>query len=114
MVDRWIVYGQVNQRQLFSARELTLQPGAKCHLRDPGASGWITVQGSGRIGPHSLQTPAMIRFGELTEDEVFISHEAATGGIEVVNSGGEPLVGLRYFGPDVFARLPSIGDHRKK
>ena len=57
--DLWIVYGLVDGKQLFSARELTLQPGAKCTLNDAGASGWITVQGSGRIGKLDLQTPAM-------------------------------------------------------
>ena len=62
--DRWIVYGTIDGEQLFSAKELTLEPGAKCTLKDPGASGWITVQGSGRIGQAGdLQTPAMIRFG---------------------------------------------------
>ena len=112
-VDKWIVYGLIDGKQLFSAKELTLEPGAKCTLKDPGASGWITVQGKGRIGASSpLQTPAMIRFGEHTEDEVFISHEAAANGVEIENTGAEPLVGLRYFGPAVHANLPSIGDYR--
>lgn len=110
-VDRWIVYGRVNERQLFSAKELTLAPGAKCTLQDPGASGWITVQGKGRIGSLDLQTPAMIRFGEDTTDEVFISHSAATSGVEIENLGSEPLVGLRYFGPDVFDEVPAVGAH---
>src|SRR5690606_7631157 len=70
--DKWIVYGTVEGKQLFTAKELTLQPGAKCTLKDGGASGWITVQGSGRMGKLNLQTPAMIRFGATTEDEVFI------------------------------------------
>ena len=39
---------------IVSAKELTVEPGAKCVLRDPGASGWITVQGSGRIGRQRL------------------------------------------------------------
>ncbi|MCP4078922.1 MAG: hypothetical protein GY743_01610 [Planctomycetaceae bacterium] len=112
-VDRWVVYGRVNQKQLFSSKELTLQPGAKCTLQDPGASGWITVQGKGRIGNLDLQTPAMIRFGEQTTDEVFITHAAATHGVEIENLGSEPLVGLRYFGPDVFATLPAVGAHRQ-
>ncbi|MFV1969177.1 MAG: hypothetical protein ACC628_27465, partial [Pirellulaceae bacterium] len=43
-VDAWIDYGLVDGRQLFSAKRLTLQPGAKCTLKDQGASGWITVQ----------------------------------------------------------------------
>lgn len=111
--DRWIVYGRIEGKQLFSAKELTLQPGAKCVLRDGGASGWITVQGCGRIGKLALQTPAMIRFGAETEDEVFISYEAATRGVEVENTGSEPLVSLRYFGPNVHDNLPLNGAWRQ-
>ena len=110
--DRWIVYGLVNGQQLFSARELTIEPGASCTIQDPGASSWITTQGKGRIGSLALQTPALIRFGQQTEDEVFISHEAASAGVEVENTGSEPLVGLRYFGPDTFDNLPQVGDYR--
>jgi hypothetical protein len=112
--DMWIVYGLVDGKQLFSAKELTVEPGAKCTVKDPGASGWITVQGKGKIGKLNLQTPALIRFGQETEDEVFISHEAATAGYLVENNGSEPLVGLRYFGPDVHKKVPNVGDYRKK
>ncbi|MBX3411123.1 MAG: hypothetical protein KF708_00285 [Pirellulales bacterium] len=111
--DRWIVYGTIDKAQLFSAKELTIEPGKKCKLQDPGASGWITVQGSGRMGRLKLQTPAMIRFGADTEDEVFITHDAANAGVEIENTGSEPLVGLRYFGPDVHAKLPAVGDYRR-
>ncbi len=112
--DRWIDYGHFDGQQRFSAKELTVEPGAKCTLRDPGASGWITVQGSGRIGKLALQTPAMIHFGEEPLDEVFISHDAAARGVEVENTGCEPLVGLRYFGPDVHGNMPKIGDHSRR
>jgi hypothetical protein len=108
--DRWIVYGTIDGKQLFSAKELTVEPGAKCKLQDPGSSGWITVQGRGRIGRLNLQTPAMIHFGEETEDEVFITSEAAAAGVEIENTGSEPLVGLRYFGPDTHANLPKMRD----
>ncbi len=111
--DRWIVYGTIDGQQLFSAKELMLEPGAKCTIQDPGASGWITVQGRGRIGRLPLQTPAMIRFGQATEDEVFITAEAAATGMEVENTGSEPLVGLRYFGPDTHPNLPKVGEHRR-
>jgi len=110
--DRWIDYGLVDGQQLFSAKELTLEPGSKCTLQDPGASGWITVQGCGRMGKLDLQTPTQIRFGELTEDEVFITYEAATRGVEIENTGSEPLVGLRYFGPDTHAAVPNVGDYK--
>ena len=111
-VDRWIVYGTIDGRQLFSAKELTVEPGAKCVIRDPGASGWITVQGRGRMGRLSLQTPTLIRFGEMTDDEVFISYDAAKRGVEIENTGCETLVGLRYFGPDTHAQLPALGAYR--
>jgi hypothetical protein len=111
-IDRWVVYGKVDGQQLFSSKELTLAPGATCTLKDPGASSWITVQGSGTLGKLNLQTPVMIRFGEWTEDEVFITQHAAEKGVQVTNTGAEPLVGLRYFGPDVFDSVPNIGDHK--
>ncbi len=112
--DRWIDYGRFNGEQLVSAKELTLMPGAKCVLKDPGASGWITVQGCGRMGNLAIQAPVMIHFGEEPWDEVFITHEAATAGVNVENTGGEPLVGLRYFGPATHGNMPEIGDHREK
>ncbi|MDA7911997.1 hypothetical protein N9B41_01435, partial [bacterium] len=107
--DRWIVYGTVDGEQLFTARELTVDPGCKCVMKDPGASSWITVQGKGRLGALDLQTPVIMRYGQLSEDEVFISHHAASAGVEVENNGSEPLVGLRYFGPNTWDDLPSVG-----
>ena len=110
--DLWVVYGSVDGDQLFSARELTIDPGCSCTLKDAGASSWITVQGSGTMGKLKLQTPVIIRYGQWTEDEVFISHEAATVGVKITNTGSEPLVGLRYFGPDVFESIPEVGAHK--
>jgi hypothetical protein len=112
-VDRWVVYGKVDGAELFSAKELTVNPGVRVTVKDNGASGLITVQGSGRIGRLALQTPAMIRFGELTEDEVFIGHEAARQGVVIENTGSEPLVTLRYFGPDTNPEAPAIGAYRR-
>jgi hypothetical protein len=114
-VDRWVVYGKVAGEELFSARELTVEPGQKVTIKDAGAYGLIAVQGTGRVGKLPLQTPAMIRFGELTEDEVFVSHDAATQGVTFENTGKEPLVTLRYFGPAVHGKsLPAVGAHKKK
>ena len=112
-VDRWIVYGKIAGQQVFTAKELTVDPGAKCTIRDGGAYGWITVQGEGRIGNLRLQTPAMIRYGAMTEDEVFVCAKAAKEGVVVENTGSEPLVGLRYFGPNAQPDAPNLGDHKK-
>ncbi|MSR32428.1 MAG: hypothetical protein EXR99_13090 [Gemmataceae bacterium] len=113
-VDRWIVYGKVDGEELFSARELTINPGVKVTIKDRGAYGLTAVQGTGKIGKLNLQTPAMIRFGELTDDEVFVSHEAATAGVTFENTGLEPLVTLRYYGPGANPQAPAVGDHKKK
>jgi len=113
-MDRWIVYGKVDGEQLFTAKELTVDPGAKVTIKDSGAYGLIAVQGAGWIGRHRLQTPAMIRFGALTEDEYFITHDAARQGIVFENTGSEPLVTLRYFGPEVNPTAPNVGDHKKR
>jgi len=112
-VDKWIVYGKINGRQCFTAKELTLQPGAKCTISDPGAYTLVTVQGSGKIGKLNLHTPVMITFGEATEDEFFVTARKAADGVEFENTGSEPLVGLRYFGPDVQPNAPEIGDWKK-
>jgi hypothetical protein len=113
-VDRWVVYGQVNGKELFSAKELTVEPGASATIKDPGAYGLNTTQGTGSIGGQPLQTPVLIRFGELTCDEYFVTYAAANAGVTIKNSGHEPLVTLRYFGPDVFgSALPNVGAYQK-
>ncbi len=113
-VDKWVVYGEVNGEQRFSAKELTVMPGATATVKDNGASGVILMQGRGRINNHALECPSMIRFGEMTEDEVFITEKRAKEGYTVENLGKEcPLVLLRYFGPDVHPKFPKAGDHKR-
>lgn len=112
--DRWVVYGRIQGEELFSARELTVEPGRKVTVKDAGAYGLIAVQGTGKIGKTRLQSPAMIRYGELTEDEVYVCYDAAVKGVTFENTGLEPLVTLRYFGPHVHGNsLPNVGDHKK-
>ncbi len=113
-VDRWIVYGRVKGRQYFTAKELTVAPGVQCTIRDRGAYGLICVQGKGTINGQPLNSPKLIRFHELTEDEYFCSADGARAGITFENtSGTEPLVTLRYFGPDVNPDAPALGAYRK-
>jgi hypothetical protein len=111
--DRWVVYGKINGQELFSAKELTINPGVRTAIKDNGAYGLIAVQGTGTMGKHPLQTPAMIRYGELTEDEYFVSYEASRQGVAFENTGQEPLVTLRYFGPDTNPQAPALGSYRR-
>ncbi|MBS7614578.1 hypothetical protein KEJ18_02435 [Candidatus Bathyarchaeota archaeon] len=94
--QKWIVYGT----EEFSAKELTVLPNAKVKIRDEGAYGLVVVQGHGEIGKFEVEAPTMIRFGELTSDELFVSVEAAKEGVWIVNkSKVENLVMLKHFGP---------------
>ena len=44
---------------------------------------------------------------------LFVSHEAAVQGVAFENTGTEPLVTLRYFGPDACADMPELGGKNK-
>jgi hypothetical protein len=113
-VDRWIVYGRIHGEQHFTAKELTVEPGARCTVKDNGAYGLITVQGKGRMNRLALDCPKLIRFHDLTEDEVFCTESAARSGVVFENTSDvEPLVVLRYFGPEVNPDAPQVGAHRR-
>jgi hypothetical protein len=108
-IDKWIVYGKVRGEQLFSAKELTVFPGQKVTIKDNGATGILCVQGEGRINKLKLISPKMIGFYDLTEDEYFVTESAAKAGVTYENtSATEPLVVLRYFGPEVNPDAPNI------
>ena len=95
-VENWITYGN----QYFAAKELTVLPGRTVTIRDAGPYGFIMVQGHGTLGKHPIETPALIRFGQLTHDEYFVSAKAAQAGVTIHNpSTSDPIVMLKHFGP---------------
>ncbi|SIN96636.1 Mannose-6-phosphate isomerase, class I [Singulisphaera sp. GP187] len=112
-VDKWIVYGKVDGKEYFSARELTVYPGQSVTIKDQGASGLVVTQGRGTIGKLDVDCPAYIRYGEVTKDEVFITEKRAKEGVKITNTGTEVFVSLRYFGPGVHPNAPNVGDARK-
>ena len=112
--DKWIVYGKVDGEQLFTAKELTVDPGQKCTVRDGGAYGLIVVQGEGSANKLRLNCPKLLRFNELSQDEFFATEGAAREGVTFENtSDTEPLVCLRYFGPDAQPDAPEMGAHKQ-
>jgi hypothetical protein len=61
----------------------------------------------------TLDCPKLIRFTELTEDEVFCTESAAQAGVVFENTSAvEDLVVLRYFGPEVNPDAPAMGAHK--
>ena len=96
-VEKWICYKSLD----YSAKELTVLPGASVTIRDNGAYGLIMMQGHGTMGVWNIETPSVIRFGQLTHDEYFVSEEAAEVGVKITNpSKTDPIVMLKHFGPD--------------
>ncbi len=95
-VENWICY----KSESFSAKELTIQPGATVTIKDAAAYGIIMMQGHGTMGVWNVETPALIRYGQLTNDEFFISEAAASEGVKISNhSSTDPIVMLKHFGP---------------
>lgn len=112
-LDKWVVYGTMKGFQFFSAKELIVQPGVTCTITDNGAYGLIVTQGQGKINNLTLKCPNLIRFNQLTEDEVFATESAAKEGVTFHNTSDiEPLVVLRYFGPEVHPDAPTIGSYK--
>ena len=96
-VEKWICY----KSAAYSAKELTVEPGATVTIYDQAAYGMIMMQGHGKMGVWDIETPALIRYGQLTNDEFFISEQAAKEGVTIVNrSSSDPIVMLKHFGPE--------------
>jgi hypothetical protein len=94
--ENWICYKSAD----FSAKELTVFPGATVTIKDAAAYGLIMMQGRGKMGVWEIETPALIRYGQLTNDEFFVSEQAAAAGVTITNaSTTDPIVMLKHFGP---------------
>jgi hypothetical protein len=96
-VENWICY----KSTAYSAKELTVMPGATVTIKDAAAYGIIVMQGHGKFGVWDIETPALIRYGQLTNDEFFVSEAAANEGVVISNpSATDPIVILKHFGPN--------------
>jgi hypothetical protein len=94
--ENWVVYSTGN----YSAKELTVLPGRSVAVADSAAYGLIVTQGYGTVGKHDVETPSLIRYGQMTQDELFVTAQAASNGVTVTNkSETETLVMLKHFGP---------------
>jgi hypothetical protein len=95
--EQWIVYAN----DYVSAKELVVPAGRTVTVKDASAYGCILVQGRGKFGVHQAEAAVMLRYGQLSGDEFFVSAEAARAGVKIANqSAWEPLVVLKHFGPD--------------
>lgn len=95
--QRWIVYGN----DYVGGKQLEIDPGHTVFIKDDCAYGCVVIQGHGKIGHYDCETPTMIRYGQGTADEFFVSKNKAKAGVVITNSSKyEQLVMLKHFGPD--------------
>jgi len=92
--EEWICY----LCDRVSAKRLTVNPGQTVVIKDAAAYGMILIEGYGQLNDWALETPTLIHYGQLTNDEYFVSEQAATKGVVITNrSSCEPLVILKHF-----------------
>ena len=105
--ENWVCYSTDD----FSAKELTVFPKRTVTIRDAAAYGLIVTQGWGQIGSMEVETPSLIRYGEMTKDELCVTAAAASAGVGITNkSDTEALVMLKHFGPGNPDAKPLIRD----
>ncbi|HJD47614.1 MAG TPA: hypothetical protein H9909_12295 [Candidatus Mediterraneibacter norfolkensis] len=93
-LEEWICY----KSDLVCAKRLMVHPGKTVVIRDGAAYGTICIQGQGRFGVYPIESPAQIRYGQLTNDEYFVTERAAKEGIRITNTSEcDNLVILKHF-----------------
>jgi len=95
--EKWISYAN----PYIGAKELTINPGQEVVVKDEAAYGCVVIQGHGTFGVHDTEAACMLRYGQVSADEFFVSEQAARNGVKIGNpSFSEPLVILKHFGPN--------------
>lgn len=93
-IEKWVTYAN----EYIAAKELTVYPGQTVVIKDQAAYGCIFVQGHGKLGVFNAETPVMLRFGQLSADEYFVSEKTAKAGVTITNSSRfDNLVILKHF-----------------
>ncbi|MHC4475402.1 MAG: hypothetical protein ACYTEL_07145 [Planctomycetota bacterium] len=96
-IDEWVCH----KSKVISAKRLTVLPQHTVTIKDSAAYGMFMLQGHGTMGVWDIETPSMIRYGQLTRDEYFVSEQAAKEGVKISNpSKSDPIVMLKHFGPE--------------
>lgn len=92
--EKWVAYAN----EWVAAKEVIVAPGAEVTLVDQACYCGIFTQGHGTFGTFECEAPGLLRFGQLSADEFFVSEAAAKKGIKIKNNSKyEPLILLQNF-----------------
>lgn len=96
--ESWIYYNTTK----FSGKKLVVKPGTSYTAKDNGTYNILVWRGRGTYGgvPVAAGNPQM--------DELLVTHERATGGVKVQNTGPDEMLVIKFFGPDINPDVPMI------
>lgn len=97
--EAWLFHGT----QKFSGKRITVAPGARVTDLEAGVYNLLAWQGKGTVGGQP------VRGQVVGQDELLVVHSAATQPHEIVNEGDDPLVLIKFFGPDINMDVPPAG-----
>lgn len=98
--EAWIFHG--NYRK-FSGKRLVVAPGASTTVTEKGVYNLLAFRGTGTVAGHPVVG------GVPGQDELFLTHGAATSPHTVTNTGADDLVVIKFFGPDINPDAPAAG-----
>lgn len=91
----WVWYNSTK----FNGTRITMQPGTTYVSKALGVHGVFVWKGKGKFEDFNVKGQEV----SLTDsnDEFLVSHEKAIRGVNIINTGNEPLVLFKFFGPDI-------------
>ena len=96
--EKWIYYNTAK----FSGKKVTVRPKRSFKSVDNGVYNVFVYKGGGKIDGHDIESK---NFGI---DEMLVTHEKATRGFVIENTGTTDLVLFKFFGPDINTNIPYI------
>lgn len=109
--EEWIYYGSDNPK--FTGTKVTVEPGKTFTSRDNGAYSVLVWDGEGTFGGLPIKGTAG-RIGDHKQNELFVTYERATKPLEIKSTGTEPILLIKFFGPDINKEgLPLVKAYRK-
>ena len=105
----WIVYAEFLGDQKVSILRLTLEPGSKMTFCPESPALFHTNGGVGRVGKLEVRYHQNMVLGEIYPEIGFITQSAlSTGGVEIENTGSEPLVLTFDFPQNAHSQTPGV------
>lgn len=95
VVEEWIWYNSTK----FNGTRITIESGMKYVSRANGVHGLFVWRGKGMI-ENKVVEGQKVSLSE-SNDEFLICHDKAVSGVTITNTGKEPLVLFKFFGPDI-------------